>query len=86
MCCCVSYSHVDLAEVAVAVLNDVGVFGPVEHGDWTFVALRPDVVVGRVDGHGHDMDAQVTDKHDARTLMDRSGRSPDHTHQQTDGS
>lgn len=64
-----SYSHVHLAQVAVAVLNDVGVFGAVEHGDRAFVALGSDVVVGRVDGHGHDVDTQVTDEHDARALI-----------------
>ncbi len=45
----VYHSHVDLAEVAVAVLDDVGMFGAVEHGDRTFVALCSDVVVSWVD-------------------------------------
>lgn len=52
----------------MAVLDDVSVLGAVEHGDRTSIALCSDVVVGRVDGHGHHVDTQVTDKHDARTL------------------
>lgn len=63
------YSHVNLAEVAVAVLDDVSMFGAVEHGDRTSVTLCPDIVVGRVDGHGHHVDTQVTDEHDACTLF-----------------
>lgn len=57
----------------MAVLDDVRVFGTVEHGDRASDALRSDVVVSRVDGHGHDVDKQVTHKHDARTLTQRSG-------------
>lgn len=53
----------------MAVLDDMSVFGAVEHGDRTFVALCSDVVVGRVDGHGHHVDSQVADEHDARTLI-----------------
>lgn len=53
----------------MAVLDDVSVFGAVEHRDRTFVALGSDVAVGRVDGHSHQVDTQVTDEHDARTLI-----------------
>lgn len=35
----VCYSHVHLAQVAVAVLDDVSMFRAVEHRDRTFVAL-----------------------------------------------
>lgn len=59
----------------MAVLDDVGVLGPVEHGDRASDALRSDVVVGRVDGHGHDVDEQVTHEHDARALTHRSGKT-----------
>lgn len=57
----------------MAVLDDVRVFGAVEHGDRASDALRSDIVVGWIDGHGHDVDEQVTHKHDARTLTQRSG-------------
>ena len=70
-CLCVCYSHVHLAEVAVAILDDMCMFGAVENGDWTFVDRCSDVVVGRVDGHSHHVDTQVTHKHDARALTHR---------------
>lgn len=74
ICCeCVCYSHVHLAQVAVAVLDDMCVFGAVKHGDWTLVALGSDVAVSWVDGHGHHVDTQVTGEHDARALTHRSG-------------
>lgn len=62
------YSHVHLAQVAVAVLDNVGVFGAIEHGDWTPLTLGPDIVVSWVNGHCHHVDAQVTHEHDTRTL------------------
>lgn len=70
---CVCDSHVHLAQVAVAVLDDVCVFGAIKRGYWTPVALGPDVAVGWVDRHGHHVDTQVTDEHDAGALTHRSG-------------
>ena len=52
----------------MAVLDDVGMFGAVEHGHGAAVALGPDVVVRGVDGNRHQVDEQVTHKHDARAL------------------
>ena len=62
------YSHIHLAQVAVAVLDDVCVFGAVEGGNRSSVCFGPHAVVGGVDGDRHHMDAQVTHEHDARTL------------------
>ena len=52
----------------MAVLDDVGVFGPVEDGHGALVALGSHVVVGGVDGHRRQVHKQVTHKHDARAL------------------
>lgn len=52
----------------MAVLDDVCVFGSVEGGDRPSVVPHPHVEVGRVDGHGQDVDAQVGHKQDAGAL------------------
>lgn len=64
-----SYSHVHLTQVAVAVLDDVSVFGAVKSWDRTSGAFGANVEVGRVDGHGHQVDAQVTCEHDTCALI-----------------
>lgn len=70
------YSHVHLAQVAVAVLDDVGVFGAVELGHRAAVALGSDVTVGRVHRHGHHVDAHVTDEGEASTLKQHQDANP----------
>lgn len=52
----------------MAVLNDVRMFGAVKDGDWASVALGSNIVVSWVNGHGGDVDTQVTRKHHTCTL------------------
>lgn len=72
-----SYSHVHLTQVAVAVLDDVSMFGAVKSWDRTSAAFGANVQVSRVDGHGHQVDAQVAREHDTCTLI--SGQEHTHT-------
>lgn len=76
-----SYSHINLAQVAMAVFNHVSVFGSVEGWHWTSAAFSADIEVGRVNGHGHQMDTQVTCEHNTCALNLRSGA---HTHTSLD--
>jgi len=69
----VCYSHIHLAQVAVAVLDDACVLGAVKHGDRPSVALHPYAVVGWVHRHGHDVHAQMAHEYDASTLTHSSG-------------
>ena len=52
----------------MAVLDNVGMFGAVKHGDWSLVALGSYVGVCGVDGDRHEVDKQMTCKHNASTL------------------
>lgn len=61
----------------MAVFNHVSVFGSVEGRHRTSAAFSADVEVSRVDGHGHQVDTQVTREHNTRALHLRSGA---HTH------
>lgn len=63
-----AHLHIHLTEVTVAVLDDVCVFCAVEHRQRSFVALRSDVIVRRVDGDGGQVHKQVTDESNACTL------------------
>lgn len=78
--CKQSYSHIHLAQVAMAVLNHVSVFGAVEGRDRTPAASRADVEVSWVDGHGHQVDTQVTREHNTRALHLRSGAHTETQH------
>lgn len=53
----------------MAVLNDVRMFGAVKDGDRTSVALGPNIVVSWVNGHGGDVNTQMTHKHHTCTLI-----------------
>lgn len=61
----------------MAVLDDVSVFGAVKSWDRTSAAFGANVQVGRVNGHGHQVDAQVTREHDTCALS--SGQEHTHT-------
>lgn len=49
----------------MAILNDMGMFSTVKHWDRTLVAFGPNIVVSWVDGHCHQVDKQMTHKHNS---------------------
>ena len=62
------YSHVHLTEVAVAVLDHVGVSGPVKDRHRTAGGLPPHVLISWIQRDRHHVNTQVADQHDACTL------------------
>ena len=60
--------HVDLADVAMAVLNDVSMLAAIKDGRRRPTALHlelvEDVLVGRIDGGGEEVNNNVHDQHD----------------------
>lgn len=60
------WTHVHLAQKAVAVFDDVGMSGAIENRKWISGQLGSDAVVRRVDGDGHYVHKGVDKEHHAR--------------------
>ncbi len=52
----------------MTVLDDVCMFGAVKHRHGSLITLSSDIVIRRVDGDGHQVHEEVTDKCNACTL------------------
>lgn len=62
------YLHIYFTEVAVTVLDDVCMFGVVKHRHGSLITPSSDIIICRVDGDGHQVHEEVTDKCNACTL------------------
>jgi len=55
----------------VTVLDDVCMFGVVKYRHGSFITLSSDIIICRVDGDGHQVHEEVTDKCNPCTLSSK---------------